>query len=37
MVDNKKIRDVLNYDSLHEAEKLTGESYKESEITQLIG
>jgi len=34
---DKKIREVLNFDGLHEAEKLTGKSYKDDKLTEALG
>jgi len=34
---NKKIREVLNFDGLHEAEKITGKSYKVDKMTESLG
>ena len=34
---DKDIRDLLNYDSLHEAEKFTGKSYKTDKFTKAMG
>lgn len=34
---NEKLKNLLNYDPLAEAEKMTGESYKESDATTWLG
>lgn len=34
---SKNLDELLNYDGLHEAEKLTGNSYKEDDSTSALG
>jgi hypothetical protein len=36
-MDTKDIKKMLDYDSLSEAEKITGKSYKEDKITESLG
>jgi hypothetical protein len=36
-MNNEEIMKLLNYDPLYEAEKVTGKSYKEDEITSKVG
>tara|TARA_R110000851_G_scaffold47424_2_gene115155 strand:- start:9388 stop:10257 length:870 start_codon:yes stop_codon:yes gene_type:complete len=36
-MDSKEIRKVLKFDALHEAEKVSGKSYKEDKLTEALG